>query len=161
MIPIPTFTITTNTLSIIVKGRVANILKSTSTSCTITSTITSFIFMKTIINMNRSTRCTQQYIMVTWFMGGRVAGMGPISTSQITTNSLSNVVRGISDGIFRPISTSDIINFYITPQVATIATYILSSHKIITTDTPLLISMTTISTSLVLMKISIHRTRRK
>ena len=65
MRPISTPPITVNTLSTIVKWIVADLLRPDSTSCTVTPTITSSIFMKTIIKITRSTRHMQQYTMVT------------------------------------------------------------------------------------------------
>ena len=161
MRPISTYTITINHLSIIVKLRVDDILINTYKSCTITHNITYFILMKTISSIMISTRYMQQYTMVTWVMGGRVDDTGYISTYQITNNSLSNVSRGKVDGLFRSISTSSIINYYITPQFTIIKTYILTPTTIITTDITLSIYMTNISTSLVFMDIFIYRTRSK
>ena len=101
------------TVYIIVKVILDDLLIPTSMSCTITPTINYLIFMKTIINMTINTRYTQQYTTVNWVMGGGVAGLGPISNSPITTNSFSNVSRGKVSGIFRPRSMSVIINSYI------------------------------------------------
>ena len=113
MRPIYTSPITINAFSVIVKRKLADILRPTPTSFNITPTISSLIF-----------RCNQQSTMVTWDMGERVAGMGPISTSPITTNSLSFISRVKFAGFFRPISTSNIIKFYIPLWVAILTTYI-------------------------------------
>ena len=85
-----------------------------------------------------------------------MAGMEPISTYPITTNSFYNVARLNMAGIFRPISTTSIINSYITPKVTIITTYILPPITIITTDITHIGSITTISTSLVFMDIFIY-----
>ena len=82
LIPIYTSHIAINNFSNIVKVRVADLLIPTSTSCTITPTISYLKFMY-----------TQQYTMVTWVMGVIVDGMGHISNSPITTNSLSYIVK--------------------------------------------------------------------
>ena len=119
------FSITINTLYIIVKVKVDDLLRHVYTSCTITPTITSFVIMNTIIQMRIRTRYKQQSTMVAWNMGVRVAGMGPISISSITTNSFSHIARVRVDGLFKPRSTSSVINYYITPWAAIIMDYIL------------------------------------
>ena len=62
-----------------------------------------------------------------------MAGLEPISTSQITINSFSMFARGRVAGILRPRSTSSIINTYITSLSAIITTYISPIVTIITT----------------------------
>ena len=138
MRPIPNSPITINTLYIILKGRVADILIPTSMSCTITLIITSLILRKNTINIPRNTRYSQQYNMVTWVMGGRSAGLGPIYTSPRTTNSFYNVARGKVSSRFRLISSYVSIKSYITPQVTIITTYIYPYITIIKNDTTLL-----------------------
>ena len=155
------FPITINTFNIILKAIVTYLLRPTPTSCTISYTITSFILIKTFINMTRSTRYMQQFTMVAWVIGGRVTGLGHISTSPLTTTSFYNVVRGKVDGIFKLIFTSAIVNSYSTPQVNIITNYIFLPINIIITDITLLRSMSTISKSFVFMNISIYRTRRR
>ena len=118
MRPKSTSPITINTLYIIVKIILADLLRPTSKSCIITPTITYFIFVNTSIHMARITRYIQKYTMVTQVFRVRVSSMGHISISPITTNSFSNVVRVKLSALFRPISTSAMINYYITPQVA-------------------------------------------
>ena len=93
--------------------------------------------------MTRSTRYRKIYTMLVYVMGKIMSGMGPISTSPITTNSFSNVARIKVVGIFRPRSTSATINYCITPQVTIITTYISPIITIITTDITFLRSMTT------------------
>ena len=68
----------------------------------------------------------------------RVDGLGPIPTSPITTNSFSCIARVKLSGIFRTISTSAIINYYIPPQFSIILTYIYPPIVIIITDITLL-----------------------
>ena len=109
--PKSTSDITINTFFIIVKARVDNILIPTFTSCNITPTITTLTFTNTIIHMARRTRCTQQYTMVNWVMGGRVAGIGPISISTITIKMFYYIMSGNVAGIFIPRSTSIIIKY--------------------------------------------------
>ena len=150
-ISIPTYTITINTLSIVVKGSVDDLLRHNSTSCTIKPTITSLIFLNTIINMSIRTRYRQQSTMDTWVMGVRVASMGPISTSPITTNSFYYITRGKVDVIFRPGSKYVIINSYITHWVAIITSSIYPPITIIKTDI----------TILFLMNIFIYTTRKR
>ena len=87
MIPKSNSPITINNFYIILKGRVAYILIHTSTYCNMRPTITSFIFMNTIIPMKRRTRYIQQSTMATWVIGRREDGLVPISTSTITTKS--------------------------------------------------------------------------
>ena len=99
-IPISTSHITIKTFSFIVKGRVADLLRLTSTSFTISPNINSLVFMKTIINMNRSTRYILKSTMYTWVMVVRLSSLGPIYTSQITIKILSNVDRGKVAGFF-------------------------------------------------------------
>ena len=67
--------------------------------------------------------------------------MGPISTSPITTNSLSCITRGKVAVLFRPRYVSAIINFYTSPWVAIIMTYIYPPITIINTDITLLFFM--------------------
>ena len=76
--PISTSNTTINTVYIIEKARVTVILKTASTFSIMTPIINSYIFMKPIINKMKSNRYTQQYTMVTWVMGVRVGGMGPV-----------------------------------------------------------------------------------
>ena len=97
-------------------------------------------------------RYNQQSNRVTWVMGGLLAGMVPISTSPITINSFFHISRGIVAGLFRPRSTSDIINTYITPLISIIMNYISPPVTIITTYTTPLRAMTTIPYSLVTME---------
>ena len=130
LISISTSPITINTLSVILKGKVAGLLRPTSTSCTIAPTILPFKF-----------RYTQQSTMVTQVMGGRVAGMGPISASTITTNCFSRIARGKLYGILIPISTPTIINSYIPPRLSIIMTSISTSVIIIITGPTLLFLM--------------------
>ena len=131
LVHIYTSPITINTWSIIVKGRVEDLLIPTSTSWTITPTISSFKF-----------RYDQQYTMVPCVMGESVAGLGPISNSTITTNSFYRISRGKAAGIFRPTFTSTIINSYIPPQFTIFTTYISDTIIIIIrTDITLLFFM--------------------
>ena len=108
-----TSAITINIFSSIVKIIVDDLLRPSSTFCTINPIIYSLIFSY-----------TQQSTMFTCFMWGIVAGLGPISTFPITNNSLYHIAGVKVAGIFRPRSTSTIINYYIPPQVFIIATSI-------------------------------------
>ena len=148
--PISTSTFTINTFYVIVKVIVADILRYNSTSFTITPTTTSFIFVNNIIHMARRTRYKQQYIMLTWFMGGQVAGLGHIHNSPITTKSFTHIARGKVTGLFIPKSTSAIINYYITPWFSIITTSIYPPTAIIKTDITLLF----------FIKVFIYTTRR-
>ena len=94
--------------------------------------------------------------MVNWVMVGRLAGMGHIYTLPINTNSSPHIPRGKVAGLFRPRSTSTIINSYITPQVT-----IIPPITIITTYITLLKYMTTLSTSLIFMNTFIYMMRSK
>ena len=105
--------------------------------------------MKTIIGTERINKNTKQSTMTTWVMGGRVAGMGPISNSPITTNSLFYITIGRVSVLFRHISTSAIIITSITPLVTTT-----------TTDITPLDSNTTKSYSIINMNIFVNRTRK-
>ena len=135
-----------NSFSVILKVKVADTLRPNSTSYTITPTIASFVFINNIIHMARRTSYTQQSTMVNWVMGVIGAVLGPIYTSPITTNSLSHIVRGKLSGLFRPISTSDIINYYIPPWVSIIPAYIFPPISIIKTDITIVFSWTISST---------------
>ena len=147
--PISTSPITINNLPNVIKLIVSGILRHTSTSCTITPTISSFKFIY-----------TQQCTMFTWVIGGGgLEGMGPKSNSPITTNSFYHIARVKVPGIFRPGSTSAIINSYIPPRFAIIMNCIPPPITIITTDVTLLRSVTTISTSLFFVNLSICTTR--
>ena len=157
--PISTSIININTFSIIVKILLDDILIPTYTDCTITPTITSFVFVNTIINMARITGYTQQSTMVNYGMGVILSVLGSISTFPITTNSFSHIARVKVPGIFRPGSTSAIINSYIPPRFAIIMNFIPPPITIITTDVTLLRSVTTISTSLFFVNLSICTTR--
>ena len=95
--------------------------------------------------------------MVTWVMGGRVGSMGPISTSTITINSLYKRLRGGVYGIFRPRSTSTIINTYIVPYVTIIGTYTSPPVNIIAPGTTPISSTTTIYYSLINMIILVNK----
>ena len=53
-------------------------------------------------------------------MVGRVASLRPISTSTITINNLSTIVKRRVDDLFRSKSTSSTTNIYITPLIVTI-----------------------------------------
>ena len=128
--PIYTSTTTINTLSNMVKVRVSDILRPTSTSFTTTPTIYSFRLVY-----------TQKSTMTNWVMGGRVDGMGPLPNSPITNNSFSHFARGKVAGLFRPRSTSTIINSCIHPRVTIIKTYIYPPIIIIITDINLLFLM--------------------
>ena len=98
-----TYPFTSNTSSIILKVRVTDTMRNTSASCAITANITYLIFINTIIYMARINMYTQQSTMVALVMGGRVVGLGTISTSPITIVSLSRIGREKMDGPFRPI----------------------------------------------------------
>ena len=111
---------TINNSFVIVKLIVANLLRTTSASFTITPTITYYIAIHTIINTTRINRYTQQYITVTWAVGGRVADMGPISTFTTTINSFLHIAIGIVAVIIRPRSKSIIIHISITPIVTAV-----------------------------------------
>ena len=113
----PLLPITVNTFYIIVEWRVADILIPTSTSFTMTPTVTSFIFMNTIIHVPIRTRYMQQYSMVACVMVVIVAGMGPISASPIITNSFPHIERVKLADLFIPRPMYDIIKSYIPPQV--------------------------------------------
>ena len=97
---ISTSPITINTLSVIMKVLVADILIPNSTYSIITSTTTSYIFTKIIIDTTIINRYIQQYAMVAWVMGGRLAGLGPVSTSLITINGFFHIEREKVAGIF-------------------------------------------------------------
>ena len=84
-------------------------------SCAITPTVTSLIFVNTIIQMTRRTKYTQQSTMTTSVIGVKMAGIRHISIYPIITKSLSYIARGKVPGIFRLRSTSIIINYYIDP----------------------------------------------
>ena len=144
LIPISTSNISINNFYAIARGRVYDLLRPNSTSSVITPTITSFIVINTIIDMIRGNRYTIQSIMVTWFMVGIVAGLGPISTYSITINRFYNISIGRVADIFRPISTSAIANTYINPLITIITTYISPPGTIISTDITPLSSLTTI-----------------
>ena len=161
MRPISTSTITINNLSVVAKGRVDYSLRPTSTSSIIAPTVTSYIAMKTIIEMMIFNRYMQKYTMLTWFMGVIVAGIVPISNSPINVNSLLHTERGRVSGLFRHISTSDIINTYITPIVTIITTYIFPPFTIIATDIDPLGVMITIYYYLIDMNIFSNKTSRK
>ena len=141
MRPISTYPITINNLSIILKVRVDNLFRSTSMSCTTNPTIKYFIFMNTMIHMAIRNRFIHKFTMTIWVMGIRVAGMGFISTSPITTNSFYHIKIGRVDGIFIPRSTSSNINSYITSSVNIITTYISPTITIIKTNITLLFFM--------------------
>ena len=129
--PISTSPITINNLPNIIKLIVSGLLRHTSTSCTITPTISSFKFIY-----------TQQCTMFTWVIGGGgLDGMGPKSNSPITTNSFYHIAGGKLAGLFRPISTSTIINYYIPPQVSIITTSVYPPIIIIITDITILFFM--------------------
>ena len=148
--PKSTSPITTSTFSIIVKKIVVDLLRPTFTSCIIPHTIIYFIFINTIIQMVRRTRYTQQSTITIWVVLVRVAGLGPIPTSTIATNSFSLIDRGKLAGILRPRYTSTIINSYISPRFDIITTSI---------PPPIFIIKTGI-TLLFFMKIFIYMTRR-
>ena len=149
--------ITMNTLYIILKGIVADILKTTSTSYIITPTINYYTLCK--IYTLRSNRYTKRSTMVTWVMGGRVSGMGPISGSVITIESFYMIWRGWVSGIFVPRSTSTIINTYTTPLFTMITTYISPPITITDTDITPLNAITNISYSLITVHILVNRKR--
>ena len=146
-----TSTITIKTLSIIVKGTVADLLRLTFMYCTITPTFNYFIFINTIIHMDIRTRYLKQSTVSIWVMGERVAGLGPISTSTITTDSFSHIVRGKVSGLYKHKSTFSIINSYTPTWFAIITTSISPPITVIKTDINLLS----------FMKIFIYRMRRK
>ena len=158
---ISTYPITINTLSTIVKGRVAYLLRPNSTYTIVTLTITSYIVMKTIINTTRINIYTQQYTMVILVMWGLVAGLVHISTSKITINSLFHIAKVRLDGLLRLWYMSYIINTSITRLVTIITTYISSPTTIIATDITPLGSMTNISYLIIFVKIILNRTRIK
>ena len=83
MIPKSTSPITINIFSIIVKIRVADLLRPNYTYFTINNNTSSLIL-----------RYVQQYTVVAWVMGGRVAGLVPISISTITLKSFYHIARG-------------------------------------------------------------------
>ena len=142
-----------------VKVRVSNILGPTSTSSIITHTMTYYIVTNKIIDTMIIIIYTKQSTMVNWVMGGRVVGLGPISISPITTNILFHIERRRVDGIFRPISTSSIINTSITPIVTIIQTFISPPITTTTSDITPLGAMTTLSYYLIFMNISVNKTR--
>ena len=138
LIHISTSTITTNTLSMILKIRVDGLLRPKSTSYTITTYITpiitiittyitpiitmitiyySLITIKQFVNRTRTKWETQKFTTTTSVMVGIMAGMTPISTSTINTNYLSTISTLRVDIILRPISTSDKITTLITPML--------------------------------------------
>ena len=160
LIHISSSTININTLSVIMKGIVNDLLIPPLMSSVITPTITSLIVMKTIINTKISNIYTQKSNMVTWVMGEIVNGLGPISNYQNTINIFSNIARGGVAGIFRPRSTSTIIITYITPILNSIMTYSSPPIPIIATDITPLSAMTTTSYSLITINILVNRTRR-
>ena len=82
--------------------------------------------------------------MITCDMGGRVDGLGNITTSSVTINTFYKIPRGRVAGILRPISTSATINNNTTPLVNTITTYILPLITIIYTNINPIIDTTTI-----------------
>ena len=160
MRPISISSITINTFYMILKGRVAVLLRPKSTSSIIITAITSLIFMKTFMNTKRSNRCTKKCTIVAWVMGGRVSGLGPISTSPTTISSFSNISRGRVSGILRRISKSTIINTYITPLVTITTTYISPLITIINTHRTSITAITTILYSIIFMEICVNRMRR-
>ena len=99
--PISTSFIAINNFCVTFKVIVHDLLRPTSTSSVITPNITSCVLMNTIIDMTVINRYKQQSTVVTFVMGGRVAGMGPISTSSITVSSFFHVSRGRVYGNFR------------------------------------------------------------
>ena len=147
--------ITMNTLYIILKGIVADILKTTSTSYIITPTINYYTLCK--IYTLRSNRYTKRSTMVTWVMGGRVSGMGPIFRSTLTINSFYMIWRGWVSGIFVPRSISTIMNTYITPLVTMITTYISPPIAIIATDITPINAITNISYFIIAVHILVNR----
>ena len=112
-IPIYNSTNSINTLSNIEQGKVVDLFRTTSISCTIAPNI--------------------------YYLGVRVAGMGPVSTSTISTNIFFHITRGKVAGLFRPRFTSTIINSYISPWVDIITTYISRPISIIKTDINLIL----------------------
>ena len=112
-------------------------------SCAITPTVTSLIFVNTIIQMTRRTKYTQQSTMTTSVIGVKMAGIRHISIYPIITKSLSYIARGKVPGIFRLRSTSIIINYYIDPWVAIITNYIYNTISIIKTATILFFLLNT------------------
>ena len=133
--------ITINTSSVIMKGRVADLLIPITTYFTMTPAITYFIFMNNIIHMARRTSYTKQSTIVTWVMGGRVSVLVPLSTSPITTNRISHIAIGGVSGLFKPIYISVIINSYTPPWVAIITTSISPPLTVIKTNITLLFFM--------------------
>ena len=89
LIPIFTSSITINTFSIVVKVIVVDILMPNFMSCAITPTITSLVFIFTIIHIVRRTSFTQQSTMVKWVMVRRVGGLVPMSTANIENRLVS------------------------------------------------------------------------
>ena len=83
-----TSSITIKKFSNVEQGRLDDLFRPNTTYCTITPTI--------------------------YYLVGRVAGMGTLYNSPITTNSISCIVRVNVSGIFRPISTSTIFNSDVT-----------------------------------------------
>ena len=158
--PIYTSPITINTFSVIVKIILSGILIPTPKSYIITPTVTFYIFMKTIINTTIINRYTQQYTIFAWFIGGIVAGIGPISTYPITINIFLHIAKVRVYGIFIPISTSSVINISITSLVTIITTSISPPVTIIVTDITPPGTMTAISYYLFTMNIFVNRTRR-
>ena len=127
LIPISTSSVTINTFSNLVKGILADLLRPTYASFTITPNVS---YLKLSY--------TQQSTIVTWVMVVIVADLGPMYNSPITTNSFSRISRGEVSGLFRPISTYTIINSYIPPQVTIITTSVSPLFVIIITDITIL-----------------------
>ena len=88
--------------------------------------------------------------MVTYFMGERVAALGPISTSPINVITLSTISKRRVAVLFGPKYKSSVIKTYITPLVTIINTSIIP-----------IISTNTISYSLITMNIYFNRPRRR
>ena len=90
-------------------------------------------------------------------MGGRVAGIGPMSTSSININSVSNISIGVVAGLLRPRYNSSIIKTYINPIFTIITTYILPLITITATNIDPIIYMTTTSHTLIFLNIIVNR----
>ena len=99
--------------------------------------------------------------MVTCDMGVIVAGLGHISTSLITIDIYSTIVRGRVAVILIPKLMISVINTYITPLVTIITTYISPLMTIISNHINPLIAMTTISYYLIFVDIVFNKTRIK
>ena len=111
---------------------IASLLRPKSMSSTITTTINSFVVMKTSMKMKRGNSSMQQSTIVTWVIGVIVDGLIPISTSYFNIKSCYHIARGIVAGILWPRSTSINISSTITSGILDGQTWPTSTTFVIT-----------------------------